>query len=250
MNDPIDPRPLEPGTAAPASGGFARVLRVFFEPGKVFSELNVKPSFVWALIVLVAATFSVQAVVSTRLDMESIIRAQMSERSQGRQLNEDQLASAMKFATIAAKVGMFAAPLAVPLVFLALAGIYLALLKVLGSQVDFNRVFAVTTHAAVPPTVVGAVIGSLVALSKGAITTSQEAENLLKSSLGAVLPEGTNAMVRAAAGVLDIFNVWQWILLAIGLTIVGRVTRGKAVAAIAVVWGIWLVIKVGLAALR
>lgn len=250
MTEPLDVQPIQPGADSQEGGAFARVLRVFFEPGKVFAELNLKPSFVWALVVLVVATFLVQAVVSTRLDMESMIRTQMAQRSQGRQLNEDQLASAVKFGTIAAKVGMYAAPLAVPLVFLALSGIYLALLKMFGSQADFLRVFAVTTHAAVPPTVVGAVIGSLVALSKGAITTSQEAENLLKSSLGAVLPEGTNAMVRAAAGVLDIFNVWQWILLAIGLTIVGRVTRGKAVVAIAVVWGLWLVIKVGLAALR
>jgi hypothetical protein len=54
--------------------------------------------------------------------------------------------------------------------------------------------------------------------------------------------------LTAAAGTISIFNIWAVVLLIIGFTTVGKMSRAQAAAVTLVPWGVWIVAKAGLAA--
>jgi len=224
------------------SSQLSRVLRTFTEPAAVFRELAQKPSWVVALLVLVGASIVVQAVIVPRLDMEATIRQTLQERQHGT-VNEQEVEKAARTAGRVGKITMLLSPLLVPVAFLLVAGVYSLGLRVLGSETPYVAVYSTCLHAALPASVVSNLLLAVIALQRDSFA-AQELESLLKSNLAAWLPPDTAKPLLALAGALDVFTVWQWVLLVLGLEIVGRVSRGKAVALVAVVWGGWIGIKV------
>lgn len=241
-------------TPEPSAGGggversqLSRVLRTFTEPAAVFRELAQRPTLFVALLVLVAASVAVQAVIVPRLDMEATIRQSLEQRQQGG-VREEEVEKAAQTAGKVGKATMLLSPLLIPVFFLLVAGVYSLGLRVLGSDTPFVPVYATCLHAALPAALVSNLLVVVVALQRDSLAV-QEMESLVKSNLAAWLPPETAKPLLALAGALDVFNVWQWFLLVLGLQIVGRVSRGKAIALVAVVWGVWVGAKVLLAAL-
>ncbi len=79
--------------------------------------------------------------------------------------------------------------------------------------------------------------------------TAGEIETLVKSSAASFLSIDAAKAVKTLAGFADVFVIWQVVLLAIGLTIVGKIRKGQAWTILAVVWGVWILGKVALAAI-
>lgn len=231
----------------PRRGGLGKLIGMFFEPSSVLRELTVKPTWVWPVIVLMVISLAAQLVIAPRLDMAGTIRERM-ERS-GRQVSEEQLEQAVAMGGKIARISMYASPLFVPIMLLMLAGVYALGLKVLGGNVDFGKLFAGITHAVMPPMLVASILMMVVAWPRGAITGT-EIPHLVRSGLGAWLGPDVHRAIVAAADIVDIFNVWQWVLVVLALEIVGKLKRGQAVGLVAVVWGAWTVVKVGLAFLQ
>ena len=251
---PIPPVPDEgaaaPGGALPTGGPLTTVWQAFLDPVAAFRALAVRPQWLWALVVIVLVSLATQVVVSSRIDMESTIRQGIEERQRDNQeLTDAQVEQAVKAARAISRVAMVSAPIAVPIVFALLAGIYLGMLRLVGSDIGFSSAFATALHAALPPALVSSVLTVVVVLQREALRIS-EMKGLVKSSLAALLPDGTSKPLAALASVVDIFNVWQWVLLVLGFSIVGRVRRGQAVAVVAVAWGAWALLRAGLAMMR
>lgn len=246
----LDETASPPDTAGPAGGPLTTVWQAFLDPLAAFRSLAVRPQWFWALVVIVLVSLTTQLVVASRMDLESTIRQGIAERQRdGQELNDAQVEQAVKAARAVSRVAMMSAPVAVPLVFALLAGIYLGMLRLVGSDIGFPSTFATVLHAALPPAVVGSALTVVVVLQREVLRIS-EMRGLVKSSLAAVLPEGTAKPLTALASVVDLFNIWQWILLILGLSIVGRVRRGQAVAVVAVAWGGWALVRAGLALVR
>ncbi len=246
MSTPYETLESPPSTTPQAQGGqFTRVVKMFTQPTAAFAELAARPTWLVALVVLVAASLAVQAVLVPRIDLEATIRQSMEERV-GDKVDEAQLERMVEGAEKAGRITSYLAPLAIPLVLLVVAAVYFLGLKALGSDTAYPAVFATCVHAAVPPSVVGSAVLAIVAWRRDALT-AQEIPNLVKSHLGAWLPPDTAKPLLALANAVDLFNVWQWILLVLGFEIVARVGRSKAIALVAVVWGVWIAGKVLLA---
>jgi hypothetical protein len=246
-DDPTTPIPPAQEAGGNAAG---RLLRVFTEPAAVFRELAATPTWVLPLAVLIVLSFAVQLVVASRLDLEGTIRQSLAERSQsGQQLSDEQVDRMVEMGSKTGGFMKWLTPTAVAVVFVIIAGVYFLGLKAVGSSADFKPVFATVLHAAVPAVVLSSAVTVLVALQR-ATFTGQELEAMVKSSVGAFLPDGAPKPLVAFAGVIDLFNIWQWVLLAIGLPIVAKVTRGKVIGILAVVWGVWALGKAGMAALQ
>jgi hypothetical protein len=71
----------------------------------------------------------------------------------------------------------------------------------------------------------------------------QELTNLVKANLGAFMGADAPAWLTAAGSVVSIFNIWAVILLMIGFSTVGKLSKGKAAVAALAPWLIWLVVK-------
>lgn len=241
--------PIPPAVEA-SGGAVSRVLRVFTEPGAVFRELTATPTWLPPLVVIMVLSVAMQLVIGNRLDLEGTIRQSMAERSSsGQQLSDEQLDRMVEMGSKTATIMRWVTPAAVPVMFLVLGGVYFLGLKAVGSTGDYKSIFATVLHANVPPSVLSSLVLGLTVI-KRARFTGQELESMVKSNLGAFLPDTLPKPLLKLAGVIDIFNIWQWILLGIGLAVVGKVSRGKAIAVIAVVWGVWALGKMGLAALQ
>lgn len=246
--------PLPPGDAAPQAPGepSPSALRVlgwaFFAPRAAFEALAKWPRWIWPLVVLFVMSLVVQQVVVSRMDWDATIHQSMSERAGGQNISEEQLDRAVQGAKTFSKFSVVFTALSIPLIYLLVAGIYFLGLRTLGSEAEFKPVFATVLHAALPATVLSQLLLGLVAWQRSSFT-AQEIPRMLKSSVAAWLPASAPKMLAALGGVLDIFNVWQWILLALGLSIVGKLPRAKVIGLIAVVWGIWTLAKIGLAAI-
>jgi len=248
MSSEAPTTPIPPAQEADG-GALSRLFRVFTEPTSVFHELASAPSWIPPLVVLLLLSVGMQLLIGPRLDMEGTIRQSLAERSQGQEMSEEQIERMVEMGSKTGGIMKWATPVTVPLVFLIVAGVYFLGLKALGSLADFKPVFATVLHANLPAALLSSAVLALTAMRKASFT-AQELEGMVKSSLGALLPDGTPKPLVALAGVVDVFNVWQWILLAIGLTIVGKVSRGKVIGILAVVWGVWALGKAGLAALQ
>jgi Yip1 domain len=240
--------PLEPQTKTGGSA-FSRVIRIFSQPTAVFRELAVTPTFLVPLVVILLFAIGAQAVITSRLDMEAAVRERLAASSSSHQMTDEEMDRAVGIANKMSKVFLYATPVTVPIFFILVSGIYFLGLKVLGSESEFKPVFATVVHSSLPASIVGGALTMLVAWKHASIAPDQ-VERMVKSSLAAWLPASAPKMLVALAGVLDIFNLWQWILLALGFQIVAKVSRNKAIGLVAVVWGVWALGKVGLAALR
>ncbi len=248
MSSEAPTSPIPPAQEA-SGGALSRVFRVFTQPSAVFGELATSPTWVPPLVLILLLSVGMQLVIAPRLDMEGTIRQSFAERTSGPKMTDEQMDKAVEMGGKTAGVMRWLTPVLVPVMFLLLGGIYFLGLKATGSGTEFKPVFATVLHANVPASVGSSLVMAAAALKRASFT-AQELEGMVKSNLGAFLPDSAPKPLVALAGVIDIFNIWQWILLALGLSIVGKVSRGKAITIIVVIWGVWALGKMGLALLR
>ncbi len=236
--DEFSPPAAGPTESAPPPSAAAVIASVFYAPAQAFEALRTRPRWWLALAILVLTSLAVQLVVLRHLDMAGTVRERMEAAARGRAVSEADIERAVEQGQKFAPVGAVVGALAAPVVFLFLGGVYFLGLKLAGSEAEFKPVFATTLHATLPAGVVSSALTALVVAQKGMLTAS-EIGRAVKSNVGAFLSPEAPAPLRSAAEVLDVFNLWMWVLLAIGLSITGRIPRARAATVVAVVWVGW-----------
>lgn len=253
MDDSPERPSYEPqlsGTPAAAPGArisaVQRLWMMFSSPGEVFADIAVKPTWVLLMVILVLLGVGSQIVIAPHIDTEATIRARMADRAD--ELTEEQMerivAQTEKFSKFGPIIGLVVAPI----VWALMAAVFLVVLKIVGSGIDYERSLSATLHAYWPPTGVALVLLSVLVQRVGKVP-QEELGNVVKANLGAFLSPDTPAWLAAAAGTLSIFNIWVLVLLIIGFAAVGKLSRGKAAVAALVPWGLWIVVKSAFAAL-
>jgi uncharacterized lipoprotein YmbA len=120
------------------------------------------------------------------------------------------------------------------------------MLKIVGSDIDYRKTLSTTLHGYWPPTVVQLVLTAILVQRVDKVLPGQ-LEHMVKASLGAFLSADVPAWLMAAASAISVFNIWAVVLLIIGFTTVGKVSRGKATAVVLVPWIAWILFKAALA---
>ena len=223
---------------------FGRLIAVLVSPGKTFAAIARRPTWVVGLIVLAVLGAVVTYVGFTRVDPDSFM--EMMEE-QGREMPADG-PSPEAMVEMSKWFGVIGALLVSPLVYAVMALLFWVSLRMLGSEMDFVRSLSVAIHGSVPLGV-AALIGIPVALGRGEISMEElQGGQFLMSNLGFLAGDETSAVVRALLTSVDLFSIWCIILLTIGYRIVGRVSRGAALAVTLAVWGFGVLLKVAMAA--
>ena len=75
--------------------------------------------------------------------------------------------------------------------------------------------------------------------------TQQAAQRVVASNVGAFLPADTAPALLSAASSLDVFALWSLALLVIGFRRIPALPPGSATALPIILWGLWVVVKVG-----
>ncbi len=235
------------GNGQPKIGSFERIYRIFTSPGEVFSDIARKPT--WALILILTTLLGagIQFATLPHLDMEATIRTSMAQRNPD--LDDEQIEKISEKAARLAWIGPAASVVIIPIVMLVLSGIYLLGIRLAGSEADFTHVFSAMLHAYWPAGLTKGVL-FFALLQRAGRLPAEAMEGLVKSNVGAFLPAGAPHWQQALGSIVDIFNLWTFVLVVLGLSIVGGISRKKAGVAAGVLWVFYIAAKVGLAFLK
>lgn len=228
-----------------ADSSFSRVISVLTAPAKTFAAIAERPTFVVPLVLLAVLGAVVVNVTFTKVDPTDFVR---SLEEQGRELPPN-APSPETMLSIGRWAGTAGALLIGPFTYVIVALLFWVLLRLLGSDLDFVRSLSVTAHGFVPFGL-AALIGIPVALARESISLEDaQGGQFLQSNLGVLAGEDTSQVIKALLSSVDVFSIWCIILLAIGYRVVGKVSKGAAWGSVLAIWGVGVLIKVGMAAI-
>lgn len=237
--------------AGPAEAGIGKASEVdhlvgaITSPTATFASIARRPTWVLALILLAALGAAAVWSLYSKVDAGEFL-AYME--AQGTKLPDSVSADQiLGWTRVSSVVG---AAIFAPVTYLAVAGIFLLLFRMSGATLDFRRSLSVTLHGFLPFGV-AAVIGLGIAATREEVAMREiESGGLVPSNLGVFLGDGAGAVVRAVATSVDVFSVWCIVLLALGFSIVAKVSRGRAYGVVGAIWAFAVLLKVAIAALR
>lgn len=220
-------------TAAPEKASlFEDFIDIFFAPSKVFAR-RANSGF-WA-ITLILTLLTAVLVFASSATLDSLLEAQILQgqaqmMEQNPQVTPEQLATMRSFGVGAAKVMMY---IATPFMVLLLGLLVWIVSKIFGIAFGYGAAAMIVAYSFVPrllQTILFMVQGFFIdPLTAGFTGYSLSPARFMD-------PATTNAGLLGLLARFDVFIIWGTILLAIGISVVGKVPRSKGYAAAAVVW--------------
>lgn len=225
-----------------------RLLGVLVSPGKTFRSIAARPTTLAVLLVIVLSTLGVSLLAAPKTDYEDIMRGQLAKS--GREIPQEQLDKQIQMMKKIRTPLTVAGAIVLPLGLCLLTLFPWAAFRLQGSDVDYARALSATLHAFLPM-VVAALLSIPVILSRTSIGYADiRTGGYLKSNLAAVLGnEQTGAPLYALLSSLDVFSLWMWALLILGYREVAQVSTAKAATTMAVLWVIFVGLKIGWASI-
>lgn len=243
MNEVATPAPGAPE----ARNSFpSRFIGVFFSPGETFASIARRPDFLAPLIVLMAGTIAVTETIIAKIGMERILRMALEQRGQAN-IPPEAFQRALQVQTIIMHV---VGVVSLPIILLIIAAIGLLIVNAMfGAKVSFKLAFSTTCYANLVG-FLGAVMG--LALILFGDPENFNVQNFIPTNPGYFMnPLETSKPLMALAGSLDLFTFWVMALLGIGFSeATMKKVRARTMFLIFFgLWAIWVLGKVGLAAL-
>jgi hypothetical protein len=242
------PTPAEAPEPAPMNA-FARLGGVFFNPKETFADIARKPSFVKPLALLMVLGIAFAWMMNQRVDWPNYIRQQAEKNPRFAQLSEAQKQQAIGPQTQYAPTFAYAiGALGSPIFALVLSGVFMLALNLgAGAQIKFPQAFGIVSHGFMPSAVasiLGLVIMSLKSFG------DVDPENIIASHPAAFLGSDAPRWMVSLGSSFELFWIWCLVLFAIGFSAVNprKLSPGKAAGIIFGVWLLYVVVKVGLAA--
>jgi Yip1 domain len=159
--------------------------------------------------------------------------------SQFQQLTPADQESRIEIATKIASKIVYAEMIIFPfLALLFFAGLFWIIFNLLvGGKFNFVTSMGIVSHALVP-TIIGSLLGILILFLKDPSTV--DLQHLVASNAGAFLPDGSSKALATFLRFVDVFLIWEMILLAMGFHAAApkKISFG---AAFAWVFALWLV---------
>lgn len=231
-SDPGRQLDAQPPVKAEKASLFDDFMDIFYSPSSVFARRE-NASF-WIPMLIVSVLLGIIFIANRDL-MEPIMDAEfdraMAAGAGGRQLTPEQLEQARKFSQGFATVGAFVGG---PILIL-VTGLVLWLVgKFFDAKESLNAALVVASFAFVPRVVEG-IVGRIQGLFVD--PASLDSRYSLSLGFGRLLdPDTTSPLLLAIVGRIDVFTIWVTVLLAIGLAVTGKISRGSAAIAAAIVW--------------
>ena len=223
----------------------AMIGNIFLEPSNVFRDQRRKPRFILGglLVILCVSIFQIAFV--EKFGLENIVRARFESSKRTQDLPSDQKEKmiAQQSGNIAKYVTYAVTPVVIAIAFFLGGLIYWGGSKAMGGDGGYLNSVAVWIYASVPPTLVF-LVGNLIVLflkSADDIDLASSQGGLLKANLGFFVDQKSMPVVAALLGSIDFFAIWGWILAAIGLQKIAKISSGAAWTVVLIV----ALIKIG-----
>jgi hypothetical protein len=240
-----------PGEQEPAKiSAMGRIIGVLFSPGATFEDIVRKPSWILPLAILTVFSIGVVALLVQKVDWASMIRKQQDGNPRMAQMTDEQKENAVTLGVkIAVPVTWAAGVVGAAISALLFAVIYMLAFNVFkGAGVKFGTSFAIVCYALVP-SIIASILAIIVLYFKkvGDVDPQRMAATNVAAFLAADAPKWLVALGTS----IDIFWIWTMALFAIGFAAANprKITKGSAFAIVIGLWLVWVLGKVGWAAM-
>jgi hypothetical protein len=228
-----------------------RVVDTFVAPSKTFTDILRKATFWGPLLILILVavgfSFGVQQKVGWDKVFENNMHQQPSREEQFEKLSADQQATQKAVGVKITEVITYCYPVII-LIFTAIFAllIWVTANFIFGGSSKFGQVFAVNMYANLVMNI--KYLLAIVALFAGLAPDSFLIQNPVGTNVGYFLSTDAPKWLAALCAHLDLFEIWSVLLTTLGISIVAKVSRGKAAAAVIGWWLIFVLVGVGIAA--
>lgn len=209
-----------------------RVLGVIFSPGAVMESLRAKPRVLFPVILMIVASLAFLAV---NFDM---YREYLTENlmnvydTMNMEMTEEQLES---FAKVSAVISLVTMPVGILAVWLAGTAILFGIIKIFKGEGTFKQFLSVTGYAYVIM-VLSYIVTSIIAYFTGIFNMELNATSL--ASLFSTDMRGT--FIYGVLNAIELFSIWYYIVIGIGVAIVSKLTKKKTYLIIGVLYALLL----------
>jgi Yip1-like protein len=223
-----------PAPAAASSGSFwESIIDIFYQPSEVFRRrlnTSVWPPMLFDAIVIGVIVFATFNVMQPIFDGE-FTRSMAKAAAKNPQLTQEMMDKSRGMGEMFAK--WIAGPGTLFSIFI--LGVVAWLLgQLVGAKQTFHAAMLVTAYAYLPR-VLGAVINAI----EGLLMDPAKLTSIQSISLSPARfldPDKANPLLVQLLTRIDVITIWVTVLLAIGLYVTGRVTKGRAVVFGFLIW--------------
>lgn len=212
------------------------MLNIFIDPKEAVKAFDSKWAWVWPLL----AVSIVMGIVGW-FTVPLAIQAMQYEPPRG--LDREQLQAALPRIQLISKITVLAAPISTAMGIAMWAGILAGTCAVLGIKASFHGLFTLVAHC----NLINAVqaVSAYVVLSMKHDEIQSMKQLIPQFGLDLLLGENANKQLAALLGYFSIFQIWYLAILALGLAFLAGIPTRKAFTAIAPVWLLGLIMRVG-----
>jgi hypothetical protein len=252
MSDPLVPPAPSPAPVTPEKPGgfFQNLIDVYFSPREAFTRIVRSPAFVLPLVAYLVLVLGFTGIWMSKMDPVEFMKVQIEESGRADRIPADQreaiIEQQARWMPIFAWVGGIVGTV---VVFLVVAGVLLFVFRFFyASEVTFRQAVAIVSWTFFAVGLVTTPLTLLVLQLKGDWNINpQEA---VQAHLGLLLDKATAAKpLWALLSSIDAFSIWMVFLLAVGFGVASRKTTGSALWGVGICWALFVLGKVGWAAL-
>ena len=230
MTDPIATTTV----AAPSKASFWEdLIDIFYQPSAVFARranASAWPPYLFVVIAMSVITFAMFNAIEPALTAD-IQRAMTKTMAHNPNMTQEMADRAVEMQT---KFGRYFAPIGLAFAVFIVGLFTWIVSKLFSAKENFGAAMLITSYAYMPR-VLGAVISGALALFTD--PTKMTSMSVVSVSPARFFdPETTSPFVLALLQRLDLTVIWETILLSIGVAVIGRISRGKAIAFGVLMW--------------
>jgi hypothetical protein len=221
---------------------------IFFEPGETFEDLRRKPRFILGSLIIIILFSVFNVLFIQKVGFERIIRDRLESNSRIQQMPEadKQKMIEQQSSPVVKAISYAAVPVVMIIVFLIGGLLYWLAANAMGGTMKFSQGLSVWVYSMFPPTVISIIANIIVLFLKNVddidILTSQN--GLIKANPSFLVNAKTAPALATFLASLDLFAIWGWILAAIGLQRVARLSSGSAWAVVLILALVGIALKV------
>jgi hypothetical protein len=209
------------------------VFNIFLEPGRTFEDLRRKPRFIIAGLIIIAFISAFTFIFAAKIGdepMKRFITQQIDKSPQAGSITPQQKEQSVQLQLTIQTVIRYVLPVFFIIFFLLGALIYWLGAKAFGGDMGFTQALSVWVYSSLPTTVITILMNLIVLFLKSPddidIATSQR--GLFQANLAFFVNGKAMPVLATLLSVIDLFQIWAWILAAIGLKKVGKLSGASA----------------------
>jgi hypothetical protein len=241
-------------------GPLSRLTGTLLSPGETFADVNRRATWLAPVIIAVITVVAASVFFTWRVhpNWDEITRTQIKKQldKTNQSLPEEQMEQRVNIGKTIAKYYPLIGAIVTPIGYVIIAGIFALGMMLIQAKTTFKKILSVVcwTFAAMGVLQAIVMMASLMVRDEEGLRNIDPTQpsGIVPTNLAVFLASDASAVIKAVAGSLDVFSIWTLILLSIGFAAIAgsrKITTGKAASVVFGFWLVFVVIKVGWAAM-